>query len=222
MAGELSGLGTLTGANIADGDLFEVVDISDTTMAAGGTNKKTTTADINAAITARGSLYNAAVASVTGYASDTYLVGSSIAVPVSRIKAGTMYRCKFDVVKTGAGTAAPVISPRYGTAGSTADTARAALTFAAQTAVADEGLFELFLTFRSVGAGTAAVIQSVGTLVHRLSITGLSVDVTGTKVATSSGFDSTVASSILGLSVNGGASASWTIRVVQAELFNLA
>ena len=36
------------------------------------------------------------------------------------------------------------------------------------------------------------------------------------------GFDSTVASSIIHLTVNGGTSAAWTIAVVQSELINLA
>jgi hypothetical protein len=222
MAGELSGLGALTGANIADGDLFEVDDISDTTMAATGTNKKTTAADIFTYVSGRAAVYNASVAQQTGFAADTYLTGSSVAIPNGRLKAGTMYRCKFAVSKTGAGVAAPVITPRIGTAGAIGDTARGALTFAAQTAVIDEGLFEIFMTFRTVGSGTTAIIRNVGTLAHRLSITGLSTDVTGMKTAASAGFDSTVANSFIGVSANGGTSAAWTVELVQAELFNLA
>lgn len=222
MAGELSGLGALTGANIADGDLLEVVDISDTTMAAAGTNKKTTAADIVTYAKNNLRAMNANTATLgPGFASDTYLTGSSILIPAGSLQAKSMYRCRFSVTKTGAGVAAPIISPRFGTAGSTADTARGALTFAAQTAVVDEGLFEILCNFWSVGSGTAAVIRSVGTLSHRLSITGLSTDVTGMKTAASSGFDSTVANSIIGISVNGGASAAWTINLVQAELINL-
>ncbi len=41
-----SELTSITGANLADGDLFRVVDISDTTMAASGTNKKITKAEL--------------------------------------------------------------------------------------------------------------------------------------------------------------------------------
>lgn len=222
MAGEISGLGALTGANIADGDLLEVMDVSDTTMAATGTNKKTTAGDLYAYVGARNSVFNASVAQQTGFAADTYLTGSAITIPASRLIAKTMYRCRFSVSKTGAGVATPIISPRIGTAGTTADTARGAITFAAQTAVADEGLVEVFVTFRTVGSGTTAVTRVVGTLSHRLSITGLSTDVTGMKTAASAGFDSTVAGLIIGLSVNGGTSAAWTVELVQAELFNLA
>jgi hypothetical protein len=46
MAGQITDLSALTGADLADDDLFEVVDISDTTMAASGTNKKITRAEL--------------------------------------------------------------------------------------------------------------------------------------------------------------------------------
>lgn len=181
-----------------------------------GTSKKMTVAQI------RANVGNTAVAAVSGYAADTYLVGSSIAIPSNSLKAKSIYYCVFNVVKTAAGTVAPIINIRFGTAGTTADTSRCVLTFALQTAVVDEGIFEVWATFNSVGATTSAVIQSAGKLAHRLSITGLSTDVTGSKIATSAGFDSTVASSIIGLSVNGGTLAAWTITLVQAQLINLA
>lgn len=166
-------------------------------------------------------VYNAAVAAVAGaFAADTYLVGSSIAIPAGRLQAKTQYRCRFDVVKTAAGTATPIINIRFGTGGTTADTSRGALTFQAQTGAVDEGTYEIFATFRTVGSGTSAVLHTVGQLRHTLAATGLGVG-SEAEVATSGGFDSTVASSIIGLSVNGGASASWTISNVQAELVNL-
>jgi hypothetical protein len=49
---KLSALTAITGANLATGDLVGVVDVSDTTMAASGTNKKTTVGDIAAAVAA--------------------------------------------------------------------------------------------------------------------------------------------------------------------------
>jgi hypothetical protein len=51
VAGEISSLTALTGANTAAGDLFEVVDVSDTTLAATGTNKKITRTDMAQALT---------------------------------------------------------------------------------------------------------------------------------------------------------------------------
>lgn len=167
-------------------------------------------------------VHNASVAAQSGFAADTYLAGSAVAIPNGALKVGAKYRCRLNVVKTAAGVAAPVIIVRMGTLGAIGDAARATLTFAAQTAAIDEGLFEIEAVFRTVGATTTAILQAFGKLGHRLSITGLSVDVTGVKLATSAGFDSTVANSIIGLSVNGGASAAWTVSLVSAELVGLS
>jgi hypothetical protein len=165
--------------------------------------------------------YNAstAVQTVAGN-SDTYIAGSRTTFPTGKIKAGTVYRCRFNVVKTAAATAAPVITVRVGTAGTTADTSRAALTFAAQTAVIDEGWFEVECKFNAAGA--AAVIQALGNLYHRLVTTGLNVTGTFTQVLnTGASFDVTGASLGIGISVNAGASSSWAITMVSAELVNL-
>lgn len=164
---------------------------------------------------------NQAVTTVAGYAADTYLVGSSIAIPSGQPIVGARYHCVFDVTKTAAGVAAPVLIIRFGTAGSTADAAICTFTFNAQTAVVDNGVFEVWSVFRTVGAGTSAVLQGMSTLHHNLAVTGLgSVNPVGWQqvLVTSAGFNSTVASSIIGLSVNGGAAAAWTTTLVQAEL----
>ncbi len=50
MAGKISDLTAITGANLAGTDEIEIVDVSDTTMAATGTNKQTTLADLSAFI----------------------------------------------------------------------------------------------------------------------------------------------------------------------------
>lgn len=163
---------------------------------------------------------NASTANQTGFATDTYLAGSDIAIPQGKIKVGTKYRVKFNAVKTAAGTGSPVISVRVGTAGSVADTARAALTFAAQTSAIDEGQFDIECVFRQSGA--SALIQALGRLAHRLTITGLNSTAGNTFVInTGAAFDITGPNLKIGLSVNAGASAAWTISVVSAELINL-
>lgn len=156
-----------------------------------------------------------------GYASDTYLAGSSITMPSNGPQVGTRYRLLFDMVKTAAGTATPIINVRFGTAGSTADTARLTFTFAAGTAAADTGQFELNLHFRSVGSGTSAVIVGTIQCRHSLAATGLTSTGAagmGQFTTVSSGFDSTPAGSILGVSFNGGASFSGTNTLVEAQL----
>jgi hypothetical protein len=162
-----------------------------------------------------------AAQSVTGNL-DTYIAGSAVTIPAGKIQVGTKYRCKFNAVKTGAGTQAPVITIRMGTLGTTAgDAAITTLTYAAQTAVIDEGEIEVDVAFRTVGTATA-VVQAIGNLLHRLVTTGLNVTATFTSVKNTSGtFNSTTPTKI-GLSLNVGASGSWTLDLVEAEVLNLA
>lgn len=155
-----------------------------------------------------------------GFASDTYVTGSGVAIPAGQLKIGTRYRLVFDVSKTAAGTGTPSIQIRYGTAGSTADTSISTLTLLPQTAAADDGTIEVFCTFRVVGG--SAVIQSVARMVHQQTTTGLATSALAISRVASAPFDSTPAGSILGLSIDAGAAAAWTVTLVQAELVNLA
>lgn len=164
-------------------------------------------------------VFNASVAAQgPGFATDTYLSGSACTIPTGRLKAGSVYRCRFHVSKTAAGTATPIVQLRLGTAGTVADTSRATLTFAAQTAAVDDAFIEVWATFRAVGA--SAVLQVAGTIDHALAATGFSTANTSVKTVTSAAFDVTPAT-VIGLSVNGGTSAAWTVTLVQAELQNL-
>lgn len=177
--------------------------------------------DAGAIVTMPVAMKNQAVSPVTGYAVDTYIVGSGISLGAFAPRVGMRYHALFDVTKTAAGVATPILVLRFGTLGTTGDPAICTFTFNAQTAVVDNGLFEVFATFRTVGAGSAAVVQGIGLLRHNLAVTGLgSVNPTGWQqlIVTSAGFNSTPANSIVGLSVNGGASAAWTTTLVQAEI----
>ena len=142
-----------------------------------------------------------------------------MAIPQGTVKTGTIYRCKFNVVKTNAATAAPTINVRVGTAGSSIDTSRATFNFAAQTGVIDEGTVEIECVFRSAGA--SAQIQSMGTLFHRLATTGLSTSAVSTAINLGGAFDVTGANLKISVSLNAGASSNWTLSLVSAELLNL-
>ena len=170
-----------------------------------------------------GELTNFSVAAQgAGFASDTYLTGSNVKIPRSGARVGTLYRCSFDVSKTAAGVAAPVIIVRFGTAGAIGDTARLTFTFSAQTAAADVGRVEVVVLFRAVSG--VGVIQGRATLNHTGGATGLlglSVSPGPTLQVTSAAFDNTVQDSFVGLSVNGGASAAWTVQLVESELKNV-
>ncbi len=165
-------------------------------------------------------VYNQSIANQgPGFASDAYLNNSSTSIPATGLKVGSRYHLFFEVSKTAAGTAGPILNIRFGTAGAIGDTSRCTLTFSAQTAATDTGSFEVWVTFRAVGA--SAIMQCVGQRRHGATTTGLGNLVSQTIKATSGTFNSTVANSKIGVSVNGGTSASWTVSLVRAELENL-
>lgn len=162
---------------------------------------------------------NSSTANQTGFASDTYLAGSNILVPSSLLRIGTTYRLSFDMVKTGAGTATPILIIRMGTLGTIGDGARVTFTFAVGTAVIDTGVFDVYAHFRVIGA--SAVLAGMAQLSHHLAATGLSTtgaSGSGIILATSSAFDATTPSLIIGASFNGGTSFSGTNTVVESSL----
>ena len=167
------------------------------------------------------STFNASVANQTDFSADTYLVGSSIELGRPPTAGRATYRLTFDMTKTAAGTATPTIIVRFGTAGTVADTARLTFTFAAGTAAADTGIFEVCATIRTAGATATAAGWAKCT--HHLAATGLvSTGASGSGIilATATSFDATVAGSIIGASFNGGASFAGTNTLVQADWQN--
>lgn len=166
-------------------------------------------------------LSNASVAPQTGFAADTYLAGSSIVIPsAGDWSVAQTYYCTFDMVKTAAGIAAFAITVRLGILGAVGDASVLALTFGAGTAAIDTGIFEVAVTFRTVGTGTSAVVAGFVKCQHHLAATGLTntgASGTGIILATGSGFNSTT-QTVIGLSVNGGASFAGTNTLVQSQL----
>jgi hypothetical protein len=168
--------------------------------------------------TLHNSYFNASTAQQgSGFASDTYLTGSNITIPSGAPYVGTKYLLEFDMTKTNVGTATPIITLRIGTNGSTSDSAICTFTFGAGTAAADTGTFRVIAVFRTVGSGTSAVLQGNAALTSNLTTTGLSNAVKSVD-STSSGFNSTTSSLIIGCSYNGGTSAAHTNQLVHAEL----
>lgn len=165
---------------------------------------------------------NASVAAVSGsYASDIYLAGSALTIPVAgKWTAGMKAEWVFDMVKTAAGTAAFTVNIRMGTLGTVSDASILSLAFGVGTAAVDTGMFRLRANFRTVGSGSSAVVAAVIECQHHLAATGLiSTGASGTGIilGTSAGFNSTT-QTIIGLSINGGASFSGTNTIVQAQL----
>lgn len=168
--------------------------------------------------------FNNAIASQgAGFATDTYVTNSDILVPSFGFQVKTSFLWMISASKTAAGTAQPAYAIRIGANRTTADTARLTLTAPAQTAIADIGTLNIMVTVRSVGG--AGVIQGTAWWNHRgtaanttTSGTGFANDTTGSVEATSAGFDnSNLGGQYVGLSINGGTSASWTLTQCRVE-----
>jgi hypothetical protein len=148
------------------------------------------------------------------------LAGTVVTVAAGAWQTGQQYAATFDMSKTASGTATPAIAVRMGTAGTTGDATIATITFGAGTAAADTGIFDIWINFRSVGSGTAAIIEAVARCSHALAATGLvSTGASGAGIilVTSSGFNSTTQTK-LGLSFNGGTNFVGTNQLQRARL----
>jgi hypothetical protein len=164
----------------------------------------------------RGRSKNCSIANQTGFAADTYVTNSNLVIPSFGLQAKTRLLWVISASKTAAGVAAPVFQIRIGANGTTADTSRLSLTGSAQTAVADVGCFFLIATVRNIGA--AGVIQGALNLSHNGAAVGFASNNASAVEATSSAFDNSALGGLnIGLSINGGASAAWTLTQVQVE-----
>ena len=187
---------------------------------ASSATKRYTSRDDSGKILTLPPIHVASVADQTANAADTYLTGSNITIPPSLLQVGTLFRWFFTFSKTGAGVATPIWNVRFGTNGTTADTGRLTFTGVAQTANADAGMAEITAIVRSIGA--AGVMAGGYRLDHNLATTGLSNQSQPNIIqVTSAGFDMTVANSIIGISVNPGASGVWTFQLVTLEVLGL-
>ena len=174
----------------------------------------TTTPIVNAAVANQGS-----ASAGSGFASDTYVTNSDLLIPSFGLQARAMFYWAISLSKSANGTAAPVYTIRQGAARTTSDTSRLAITGPAQTAASDVGLIEIIAPMRTVGSGSAAIMQGSVFMAHNNAATGLANNAASAVEATSAGFDSTTsAGQYLGLSINGGASNAWLITQCQGYL----
>lgn len=150
-----------------------------------------------------------------GFSADTYVTNSGLLIPSFGMKAGMLFRWIITGSKTAAGTAAAVYTVRIGAAQTTADTSRLALTAVAQTAAVDNGTLLVTVQVRNISA-TVGVIAGAASWAKSLTgATGFGGSIDGV----SANFDnSALGGQYVGLSINGGASAAWTLTSVFAEL----
>ena len=123
------------------------------------------------------------------------------------------------MTKTG-GTAASTVTLRFGTNGTTADTARCtAFSTGTATNVADGAT--LFVTAYATAGRAAATLNCSFTLTHQLTATGWANTPVVQAFSTAASFDSTTANTKAGLSINAGTSSGAIIQSVQVTTTNL-
>jgi hypothetical protein len=164
-----------------------------------------------------GWLFNSNTANTTGYAVDTYLVGSNILIPSQNFKAGTGYRCRISITKTAAGVVALTATLRVGANASTADGAYFALNLSAQTAATDTTLLTYDFMTRGTGASAALVAHLSSISQPTTGFSSLLKGANGTSTTDITAWPG----KYIGVSLNGGASASYTVNMVQAEIYNI-
>jgi hypothetical protein len=152
-------------------------------------------------------------------ATPTYITGSNIAIPAGSLQVGSMFRWTISMTKTAAGIAASTFDICFGTAGTTADTARVSFTKPAGTAAADEGLVTITAICRGP-VGASGVVVGTFNLTHNLSATGHATVPSVNVVTVSSAFDITTPTNI-GVCLTSGASDAITIQLVTAEAWNV-
>jgi len=150
----------------------------------------------------------------------TYITGSQIAIPAGKMQIGTMFRWRFNMTKTAAGSATSTFDVAVGTAGTTADTARVSFTKPAGTAAADEAWVDIIVTVRGP-LSSSGVLVGQFIMVHNLASTGHAVIPCVVVNTVSSAFDITVANLFVGVCITTGASDAITIQMCQAEAINL-
>lgn len=152
-------------------------------------------------------------------ATRTYLLGTKFALAVAgQFQVNGAFRWRFDIVKTGAGTASSVIDIATGTAGTTSDTARVSFTKPAGTAVIDTGYVQVDATVRAIGAST--VISGTIEVGHNLATTGHMAQQQFVSTVDSGSYDSTT-HLFIGLCLTTGASDAITIKNMNAEAWGL-
>lgn len=165
--------------------------------------------------------YNyATIAQIIAGNTVTYVTNSNITT--ANIMAGTIVTWVISASRAGTGTSAPVWTVRFGTNSSTADATLLTFTGVAQTNAADTGQIMITCVFRTVGSGISAVLTGHYNLTHNLATTGMANVPANNVFATSAGFNSTTANAFLGLTLNPGANATWTINQMYVKIEDIA
>lgn len=148
------------------------------------------------------------------------LAGSQLAVPISKLKVGSVFIWNLTVSKTAAGTAANTFNIRCGTTGGASDTSLMALALPTATGVIDTAQIQVVLTCRGP-LSASGIFAGTLTLVHNLAATGFATIPVVVVVGTSGTFDVTVANLILSLSCTTAALTVLTFSQITGQAFGV-
>ncbi len=184
-----------------------------------GTSKKATAQQLAAYI--GDSIGNQSTADQTINASTTALLtGSTLAIPVGKLRIGTILKWRITVSKTAAGTAAVIYLIKLGTAGTTSDATVITFTMPVGTGVVDVGQVDITITVRGP-LSASGILQGHFHLAHNLSTTGLANVPNVNLNVTSGSVDVTVANLIASVTCTTPASTVLTFQQVTGEAKNL-
>jgi len=164
-------------------------------------------------------LYNQSTSPQSGFETHTYVIGSLFKLPVEQLQPGTRYRVRVAATKTAAGLMKPIFQVRYGRYGNKNDPPVLEMKLPAQTAMADKGLFDVEVVFRTIGEN--ATLFGVVQVQHDHNTVGFCTGAANKSAFASSGeFDASGVGGI-SLSINAGEDSIWTVEQVTATLENL-
>jgi hypothetical protein len=158
---------------------------------------------------------------------DTYLTGSSINLPPGGMQGptgtnqdGTLITWRIYMTKTAAGLAASTFNIRFGTAGTTADTARCTAFGTGTPTAAIDGATVTITAYATAG-GATTTLNCSGTLTHQLPATGFANTPMTQAYSTAASFSTTTVGTKAGISFNAGTSSIITIQKVEVTAVNL-
>jgi hypothetical protein len=153
-------------------------------------------------------------------ATTALLTGSTLAIPPSMLRVGSIFRFSLSVSKTAAGTAGNIFLIKLGTLGTATDPTILTFTLPTGTAVVDTAWIEILVTIR--GPLTASCIaRGQLALAHNLAATGFAIIPSVVLQATSAAFNATVSNLIISASCTTATSTVLTFSQVIAEGWNV-
>ncbi len=159
---------------------------------------------------------------------DTIVNGSTVPLgtagligPTGSNQNGTLITWRIKMSKSAAGTGATTFTIRFGTAGTTSDTARCTA-FSTGTATAVVDVADVVITAYATAGGSTATLNCAGTMSHMLPNTGFNNATYFVQAySTQTSFDSTPAGTKASLSITAGTGSTITIQKVETQVVNL-